>query len=133
MSGINRAGHISDFWSCLIKIFMVTPTPFWNCLLCSWIINFSWSRPLTSDNIYLSISHIIQLELWILQSALSVNGNIYFFWNHSDCYRWSMNIVWRRVLKSSIKYFIIQIFAHIYLFIFEWAEISWGNPWVPGE
>ena len=34
-------------------------------------------------NIYLSISLIIQLEFWILQSALSVNGNIYFYWNYS--------------------------------------------------
>ena len=33
--------------------------------------------------IYLSIYLIIQSELWILQSALSVNGNIYFYWNYS--------------------------------------------------
>ena len=36
-------------------------------------------------NIYLSIyTHIIQLELRIIQSALSVNGNIYFYWNNSE-------------------------------------------------
>ena len=33
-------------------------------------------------NIYHSIHLIIQSELWILQSALSVNGNIYFYWNY---------------------------------------------------
>ena len=33
-------------------------------------------------NIYLSIYLIIQLEIRILQWALTVNGNIYFYWNH---------------------------------------------------
>ena len=33
-------------------------------------------------NIYLSIYIIIQSELWTLQSALLVNGNIYFYWNY---------------------------------------------------
>jgi len=39
-------------------------------------------------NIYLSIYLIIQLEIWILQSALSVNGNIYFYWNYSGSTIW---------------------------------------------
>ena len=34
-------------------------------------------------SIYLSIYLIIQLEILILQSALSVNGNIFFCWNYS--------------------------------------------------
>ena len=35
--------------------------------------------------IYLSIYLIIQSELWIMnQLALTVNGNIYFYWNYSD-------------------------------------------------
>ena len=37
------------------------------------------SEPIEIVYIYL----IIQLELWILQSALSVNGKIYFYWNCS--------------------------------------------------
>ena len=37
-------------------------------------------------SIFLSISvYSIQLELWILQSVLTVNGNIYFYWNYSEC------------------------------------------------
>ena len=34
-------------------------------------------------SIFLSLSLIIQSELWIILSALSVNGNIYFNWNYT--------------------------------------------------
>ena len=41
-------------------------------------------KKLHCGNMYPSIYFIFQLELWILISALSVNGNIYLYWNYSD-------------------------------------------------
>ena len=43
-------------------------------------------------NIYLSIYLFIQLEIWILQSAISVNENIYFYWNYSEYFSLPINL-----------------------------------------
>ena len=56
-------------------------------LIQPWISHVSvvYSEPIEivwRYNIYLSIYIIIQSELWTLQSALLVNGNIYFYWNY---------------------------------------------------
>jgi len=70
---------ISEISKCCLKICV-----YWNSLQQIWLKGHYLLIPFISGNIYLSIYLIIQLELWILESALSVNGNIYFYWNYSD-------------------------------------------------
>ena len=50
-----------------------------SCVCCLFWAN----RNSIDGNIYFSIYLIIQLEIWIHQSLLSVNRNIYFYWNYS--------------------------------------------------
>ena len=52
-------------------------------VMCSVFVVYSEPIEKYGGNIYLSIYLIIQSELWILQSALSVDRNIYFYRNHS--------------------------------------------------
>ena len=62
--------------SCMPSPLAPDPIRVQSCVCCLF-----WT--IRNSNIYLSIYLIIQLEIWILQLALSVNGNIYFYWNYS--------------------------------------------------
>ena len=61
--------------SCMPIPLVPDPIRVQSCVCCLF-----WT--IRNSNIYLSIYLIIQLEIWILQLALSVNGNIYFYWNY---------------------------------------------------
>jgi len=89
-----------------------------------------YSEPI---EIYLSIYLIIQSELWILQSVLSVNGNIYFYWNYDEF------CLIPRDLKTFILSSLICIIKqdiHKYVAysrpngLTDWAEICFGHSWV---
>ena len=62
------------FHSCMLSSLAPDPIRVQSCVCCLFWINRK------SMYIYL----IIQSELWILTLALSVNGNINFFWNYSE-------------------------------------------------
>ena len=73
-----------------------------SCVCCLFWTN---KNSMAATSIFLSIL-IIQLEIWILQSALSVNGNIYFYWNYSclATLGWRLSsILWNRYLRIQIE------------------------------
>ena len=54
---------------------------------------FIYSEPLEIVwRYHLSFYLIFQLELWILYPAISVNGNIYFYWNYSEYFSLAINL-----------------------------------------
>ena len=66
--------------SCLPSPLAPDPIRVQSCVCCLFWTNRNSMAVTSIFSIYL----ITQLELWILQSPLSVNGNIYFYWNYSE-------------------------------------------------
>ena len=75
----NRVRYSYNSSPCMPSPLAPDPIRVQSCVCCLF-----WTNRNSLAVTYLSIYLIIQLELWILVSALSVNGNIYFYWNYDD-------------------------------------------------
>ena len=67
--------------SCMPSPLAPDPIRVQPCVYCLFWTN---RNSIAVTSIFLSISHYPIRDIWILQSALSVNGNIYFYWNYGD-------------------------------------------------
>jgi len=64
---------------------------------------------------------IFQSELWIFQSALSVNGNSYFDWNYSET---------EKTMVNKNNYFIIiDYFRLQFLYTYDFADLLLQKQW----
>ncbi len=102
----------SIYHSCLPSPLAPDPIRVQSCVCCLFWTNRNSMAVISSllSNIYLSIYIIIKLEIWILQSALTVNWKIYFTLNFNQVQGFNLLIVWfsNLEIRNWIKYSILS-------------------------